>query len=172
MRVFRIALLMLTVGLAGVAHAQWAVYGTFTGSQLDTSGTPWLYGGTVGVYRDHGLVGLIRMGLDARGEFVQRSDTTLNSGLAGIRLAVTPRVLPIKPDVEGLVGVGNLGVGQGSGKTSTTAFEYKVLGGVDWTFFPRLDWRVVEFGYGGLTGDASGVHPKTLSSGLVFRLPF
>ena len=172
MRIFRIALLILmTVGLAGVAHAQVAIYGTFTGGQLDTSGAPWLYGGTVGVYRDHGL-GLIAVGVDARGEFLRRDETSLNSGLAGIRLAVTPHVLPFKPYAEGLVGVGNVGVGQGSAKTSTTDFEYKVLGGVDWTFFPRLDWRVVEFGYGGLTGDASGMHPKTLSSGLVFRLPF
>jgi len=171
MRIFRVALLLLMMaGLVGVTHAQLAVYGTFTGGKLDTAGTPWLYGGTVGVYRDHGL-GLIAMGLDARGEFVRRSDASLNSGLAGIRLAVTPHVLPFKPYAEGLVGVGNVDVGQGS-KTSTTAFEYKVLGGVDFTFFPRLDWRVVEFGYGGLTGDASGVHPKTLSSGLVVRLPF
>ena len=172
MRIFRIALLMsMTVGLAGMAHAQWAVYGTFTGSKLDTAGTPWLYGGTVGIYRDHGH-GLIATGFDARGEFVQRSDTSLNSGLAGLRLAATPHVLPLKPYVEGLVGVGSVSVGQGSAKTSTTAFEYKVLGGIDFTFFPRLDWRVVEFGYGGFTGDASAIHPKTLSSGLVLRLPF
>jgi len=169
MRIFRIALLMLmTVGLAEAAHAQVGIYGTFTGTKLDTTSAPWIYGGTVGFYRDHGL-GLIAAGFDARGEFVQRKETSLKSGLVGIRLAVTPHVLPIKPYVEGLVGVGNVSVAQGS---STTAFEYKVLGGVDWTFFPRLDWRVVEFGYGGFTGDASGVHPTTLSSGLVFRLPF
>ena len=172
MRIFRIALPMLMmVGLAGMAHAQWAAYGMFTGSKLDTGGTSWLYGGTVGIYRDH-RHGLIATGFDARGEFVRRSHISMNSGLGGLRLAITPRVLPLKPYVEGLVGVGNIGEGQGSGRTSSTEFQYRVLGGVDFTFFPRLDWRVVEFGYGGLTGDVSGINPMTLSSGLVFRLPF
>jgi hypothetical protein len=77
----------------------------------------------------------------------------------------------LKPYAEGLVGGGHINVGQGFARTSTTVFEYKVLGGLDFTFFPRLDWRVVEFGYGGFSGQASGVHPKTVSTGIVFRLP-
>lgn len=172
MRIFRIVLPMLMmVGLGGMAHAQWAAYGMFTSSNFDTAGTSWLYGGTVGIYRDRGH-GLIATGFDVRGEFVQRSHISMNSGLGGLRLAITPHVLPFKPYVEGLAGVGYIGEGQGSARTSSTEFAYRVLGGVDLTFFPRLDWRVVEFGYGGLTGDASGINPKTLSSGLVIRLPF
>ncbi len=54
-----------------------------------------------------------------------------------------------------------------------TNFEYQILGGVDYTFLPRLDWRVVEFSYGGLAGLNNGsFHPKTISSGLVLRIPW
>ncbi len=128
MRIFRIALPMLMmVGLAGMAHAQWAAYGMFTGSKLDTAGTSWLYGGTVGIYRDH-RHGLIATGFDVRGEFVRRSHISMNSGLGGLRLAITPRVLPLKPYVEGLVGVGYIGEGQGSGRTSSTEFAIQGFG--------------------------------------------
>jgi hypothetical protein len=177
MRLFRIVLLfVMIVVFAGVADAQVGIYGTFTGTKLSTANSPWIYGGTVGVYRDHGH-GLIATGVDVRGEFLNHSEsngnsTTLKSGLGGIRLAITPHVLPLKPYAEGLIGVGHVEVGQGSARTSSTSFAYRVLGGLDYTFFPRLDWRVVEFGYGGFSGNASGVHPRSLSSGLVIRLPF
>jgi hypothetical protein len=36
---------------------------------------------------------------------------------------------------------------------------------------PRLDWRVVEFSYGGLSALNGTLNPRTLSTGLVLRLP-
>jgi hypothetical protein len=168
---------LIGLSCTGSADAQIGLYGTFDAGKLNSPNTPWLYGGTVGLYLDHGH-GLIATGFDARAEFLRHggnsgtnTDTSIKSGLAGVRLAVIPHVLPLKPYAEGLVGGGHINVGQGSARTSTTAFEYKVLGGLDFTFFPRLDWRVVEFGYGGFSGQASGVHPKSVSTGIVFRLP-
>jgi hypothetical protein len=177
-RYWAVLLFFVVTGLAGMAKAQVGIYGTFTAGKLNAPNTPWLYGGTGGVYKDRGHK-LFAMGFDARGEFLRRggnsgtgSDTSLGSGLVGLRLAITPHILPLKPYAEGLIGIGHVNVGEGFARTSSTKFEYRVLGGLDYTFFPRLDWRVVEFGYGGLAGNDPNVRLKTLSSGLVFRLPF
>lgn len=157
--------------------AQTGVYGEFTGGRVSGSNTPWMYGPTVGLYHDDGL-GLIAVGLDVRGSFLRRGDTngsdtnqSLNTLMAGGRVAVTPHVLPIKPYVEAIGGYGGLTTGQGASRTSASHFAYQFLGGVDLTFFPRLDWRVVEFSYGRLSGLGDSYAPKTLSTGLVLRLP-
>ena len=159
------------------AEAQTAVYGEFTAGKISAANTPWMYGPTVGLYHDNGL-GLVAYGYDVRGSFLRRGDTagadsneSLTTLEGGVRFAVTPHVLPIKPYVEALGGYGGLTAGQGTVRTSASHFTYQFLGGVDFTFFPRLDWRVVEFSYGGLSGLGSSYDPKTLSTGLVFRLP-
>lgn len=167
------------VGLlaAASAEAQTAVYGEFTAGKIPAANTAWMYGPTVGLYHDNGL-GLVAYGYDVRGSFLRRGDTngagsseSLTTLEAGVRFAVTPHVLPVKPYVEALGGYGALTTGQGVARTSASHFTYQFLGGVDFTFFPRLDWRVVEFSYGGLSGLGSSYDPKTLSTGLVFRLP-
>ena len=159
------------------AEAQTAVYGEFTAGKVSAANSTWMYGPTVGLYHDNGL-GLVAYGYDVRGSFLKRGDTngtdsieSLTTLEGGARFAVTPHVLPIKPYVEALGGYGGLTVGQGAVRTSASHFTYQFLGGVDFTFFPRLDWRVVEFSYGGLSGLGSSYDPKTLSTGLVFRLP-
>lgn len=177
-RLFRIYLFCaMAVGLAGVARAQTAVYGEFTAAKLSAANTSWMYGPTVGLYHDSGH-GLLATGLDVRGTFAGRGDTngagssqTLDTLLGGVRLAVTPHVLPIKPYGEVLGGLGHLKTGQGSARTSSTKFAYQFVGGVDFTIFPRVDWRVVEFSYGRLAGLGDSFVPKTLSTGIVFRLP-
>ncbi len=159
------------------AEAQTAIYGEFTAGKVNAANTGWLYGPTVGLYHDNGL-GLVAYGYDVRGSFLRRGDTngtdsneSLTTLEGGMRFAVTPHVLPIKPYVEALGGYGGLTAGQGTARTSASHFTYQFLGGVDFTFFPRLDWRMVEFSYGGLSGLGSSYDPKTLSTGLVFRLP-
>jgi hypothetical protein len=177
-RFFRIYLLCaMAVGLAGVSRAQTAVYGEFTAAKLSAANTSWMYGPTVGLYHDSGH-GLLATGLDVRGTFAGRGDTngagssqTLDTLLGGVRLAVTPHVLPIKPYGEVLGGLGHLKTGQGSARTSSTKFAYQFVGGVDFTIFPRVDWRVVEFSYGRLAGLGDSFVPKTLGTGIVFRLP-
>lgn len=170
----------LVVVLAAAAlglPAQTAIYGEFTGGKVPAAHTDWMYGPTVGLYHDNGL-GLIALGYDVRGTFLRHGDVngassneSLNMVEVGVRGAVTPHVLPIKPYAEALVGYGGLTVGQGSARQNGSHATYQFLGGVDFTFFPRLDWRVVEFSYGGLSGLGSTYAPKTLSTGLVFRLP-
>lgn len=173
-RVWMLALLL--VG-GWRAEAQTAIYGEFTAGKIPSANTPWMYGPTVGLYHDTGL-GLVAFGYDVRGSFLRRGDTngsdtnqSLTTLEGGVRFAVTPHVLPIKPYVEALGGYGGLTTGQGVARTSASHLTYQFLGGVDFTFFPRLDWRVAEFSYGGLSGLGSSYNPKTLSTGLVFRLP-
>ena len=165
------------LGGAATVRAQTAIYAEFTGGKIDAAHTDWMYGPTIGLYHDNGL-GLIALGYDVRGSFLRRGNTngpdtneSLNTLEIGARIAATPHVLPIKPYAEALVGYGGLTVGQGSARESASHATYQFLGGVDFTFFPRLDWRVVEFSYGRLTGLGDTYAPKTLSTGLVFRLP-
>lgn len=168
-------------GVLGLASAaalgQTGVYAELTGGKISTANTPWMYGPTVGLYHDNGF-GPIALGLDVRGSFLRRGDSngagsnqSLNTLQGGVRLAVTPHVLPIKPYVEALGGFGSLTAGQGVSRTSATHFTYQFLGGVDLTFLPRLDWRVVELSYGRLSGLGNSYAPTTLSTGLVLRLP-
>jgi hypothetical protein len=175
MRLLRACVLVgVMAGLAGVAGAQTGIYGEFTGAKLSAPNTSWMYGPTVGFYHDAGY-GLLAAGFDVRGTFAGRgrtngavSDQTLATVMGGVRLAVTPHVLPIKPYGEVLGGLGHLKTGQGA---TATKFAYQFVGGVDWTMVPRVDWRVVEFSYGRLAGLGDSFAPKTLSTGIVFRLP-
>ena len=159
------------------AFAQTGVYAEFTAGKVSTANTPWMFGPTVGLYHDNGF-GPVALGLDVRGSFLRRGDTdgadthqSLNTLEGGVRFAITPHVLPIKPYAEALAGYGGLTTGLDAARTSSSHLTYQFLGGVDFTFFPRLDWRVVEFSYGRLTGLGDSYAPKTLSTGIVLRLP-
>lgn len=177
MRVLRVCMLVgVMVGLAGAAVAQTAIYGELTGAKIGANSN-WMFGPTVGVYHDAGY-GLLAAGYDVRGTYVGRgdvagpnSDLKLASVLVGVRLAVTPRVLPIKPYGEVLGGLGHLATGVGPTRTSETKFAYAIVGGVDLTVLPRVDWRVLEFSYERLAGVGDNYSPKSLSMGIVFRLP-
>lgn len=163
MKIRLLALGLLSgVLFSAAAQAQTAIYGTFSGTKLNTDGGDWLYGGTIGVYKDHGRT--FHYGLDGRGVFTGKDDTHLYSGLVGPRLAVS--VYPVKPYVEALIGVGHAEFSH----NSDTKFEYQMLGGVDYTLAPHVDWRVIEFSYGGFSDLNPSFNPKTISTGLVLRL--
>ncbi len=162
---FGLSLTFLLVCIS--AHAQTGIYAAATGARLGGLYDETIYGPTIGVYFDRWHAAVISLGIDARGQFLKNGSTKLTGGMAGPRVAFTPHVLPLKPYVEGVVGVGYVEAGGGS----STDLEYSLLGGLDFTFFPHVDWRVVEFSYGGLSFLDGTLHPKTLSTGLVFRLP-
>ena len=164
MNCVRYFLLMSSVLVSVSVHAQTGIYGAFTGAGLGSGSSGNLYGGTVGLYSDPWHGPLLGAGFDLRGEFLNGNGQSLDSGLIGLRIAVHPPVFPLKPYVEGLGGVGRANV---ANATSTNA-QYRIVGGIDWTVFPRIDWRVVEFSGGEISGGAS---PKVISTGLVLRLP-
>lgn len=151
------------------AHAQTGIYAEFGGSKIDAPSNDWIYGPTFGVYHDFYSVPFFHLGADLRGSVLGVSQTTtLTSGMLGPRVSLHPRVLPM-PYLEALGGIGYYDYGNGQG--SNTQFEYQFLAGIDATVLPRLDWRIIEFSYGGLSALDGTLHPKTLSTGLVLRLP-
>ncbi len=162
-------LLLLLVPL--YAKAQVGLYAEFSAAKANVTNSTWIYGPTFGAYLDHGQFWILSTGIDARGAILGSGNNTLDSGLIGPRLVVTPHILPIMPYIEGLIGIGNAGYYQGNAPTTVTKFQYQFLGGLDWTILPRIDWRLVEFSYGGLSGLGSSFNPKTISSGIVVRLP-
>jgi len=154
------------------AQAQLGVYGSFDAAKLNVPNTNWIYGPAFGAYLDHGHFGFLSAGIDARGEILGGSGSTrLDAGYIGPRVALRPHIVPLQPYVEGLVGAGYAQFGQGAAQTSATKFSYQFVGGVDFTILPRIDWRVAEFSYGGLSILNGSLNPKVLSTGIVIRLP-
>ncbi len=154
---------------ASFAHAQIGVYGQFSASNFNIDDLGWQYGTTFGIYDTPFHVPFFALGLDGRGTVLGSGSTKIISGLVGPRLTFKPHVLPVMPYVEAVVGAGDVQYKNGFTAVNATKLEYQFLGGLDYTFFPHLDWRVVEFSYGGFSGP--NLNPKTLSTGLVVRLP-
>ena len=168
--------LEMMAGLAGVAGAQTGIYGEFTGAKVSAPNTSWMYGPTVGFYHD-ARTWAAGCRIDVRGTFAGRGRTNgrigpeAGDGDGGVRLAVTPRVLPIKPYGEVLGGLGHLKTGAGGGEDLGDEVCVPVCGGC------RLDGGAA----GGLAGggvqlwaagwDGGQYAPKSLSMGIVFRLP-
>lgn len=151
---------------------QLGLYGAFTAQNLggpNNNGYD-LYGGTFGAYLASGRLAVLSVGVDLRGSFSRSNGTTFDTGSIGPRIGLNTHILPIHPYIEGTVGVGHLEFT--NEPTSATKFEYQVLGGLDFTILPRIDWRIAEYSYGGLsTINNYNYRPKSLSTGLVLRLP-
>jgi hypothetical protein len=162
--------LLFAAFLTVTASAQTGLYVEYGASKVDAPSNNWIYGPTFGLYHDFFSVPLVHVGGDLRGSVLGVSQTTtIGSGEIGPRVSLHPRVLPTMPYLEALAGIGHYDYG--ANQPSNTQFEYQFLAGMDITVFPHLDWRIVEFSYGGLSAFNGTLHPKTLSMGLVLRLP-
>jgi hypothetical protein len=207
--IFRKAVLFLAavaVATTISAQAQVGVYGEFTVDRLSniqssplpaptTTGTNARLntadplGGTGGIYYDFLKLGPVKLGADLRGSILTTkrganvnfndSGTRIYSALGGVRAVFHTPMAPLKPYIQGSVGLGR----SDYGLSNTTAsgqvilynnFEYEGLAGLDIKLLPIMDWRVAEFGYGGLNpfGTYSHNYPiKQVSMGFVFHLP-
>lgn len=163
-----LAVLFALVFVSGAtcnAKAQAAVYAGFSGASVsNSSATASAFGPMFGVYAQSGRY--ISLGGDVRGSFLTRNGFNYFTGAAGPRIAVKPAILPFRPYAEGLVGVANFR--DGNGASSNTKLNYQVLGGIDMTILPHVDWRVIEFDYSAVSGNP--VNAKIFSTGLVLRL--
>jgi hypothetical protein len=184
------------------ASAQVGVYGMFTADQLSNIASSPLppissapsdqrsnsvnpLGGTGGVYYDFKTWGPVRLGVDARGSILttkrgayvnfDASGARIYSVLGGVRAAFHTPIAPLKPYLQVSAGLGRSDYGlQSSGGAVTvySNFEYEGLAGLDIKLLPVLDFRLVEFGYGGLDpfGTYSHNYPiKQVSSGFVIH---
>lgn len=163
----------ISLMLAGSARAQTGIYGTVSASNFNTPNVDWQYGSTFGVYHDFLHVPFVSAGIDARAQLLGSGTSKVDSGLVGPHIQLHPHLLPLMPYAEGLIGGASVHLGQGLATTDKTGLAYEGAAGIDWTILPRFDWRVVEFSYEGVSGlSASEVSPRTLSTGIVFRIPF
>ena len=159
------------------ASAQVGIYGNFATVHLN-SGNTWSYGPGGGIYYDCMHLGPIRIGGDLRGNVLWGNQVNYWSGLGGVRLVVKPPVLPFRVYGQGSAGVGGVKASGSVGNlpnSYSNKFQWDVFAGTDVTLIPHVDWRVVELGYGRMSGVTSGptsssVGVFTLSSGIVLRL--
>ncbi len=172
MKLLRLLAPLLLLSFPLALHSQLGLYGAFTAQNLnDPNDDSYdLYGGTFGAYLASSELAILNIGLDLRGSFTRGGGNSFDMGAIGPRIGLNLHILPLHPYVEGTVGVASINVADRS-PLNGTRFEYQALGGLDFTIFPRLDWRVAEFSYGGVSANGSTIHPKTLSTGLVLRLP-
>lgn len=169
---FRIALLLAClIGFALPSMAQTGVYAMFSTSDFQSPGVSRQYGPSFGLYHDMWHLPVVHAGFDLRATLLGSGSTKAYMGLIGPKVQIHPHVLPLMPYVEGLVGAGDVQVGGAGSAVSKTAVAYEGAIGIDWTILPRIDWRVVEFSAGGFASLNASVSPRTLSTGLVLRLP-
>jgi hypothetical protein len=162
-----ILLFAATLFAPAALHAQIGIYAAATGASLSNAGTSWGYGPLVGLYTQSGHgANTVNLGADLRGSFISRDGFHYYTGAIGPRIAIQPHVIPLKPYIEGLIGIASYN--SGTGTASSTHLNYQVVGGLDATIFPHLDWRVVDVAYSGVANQS--IKAVTFSTGLVLRL--
>lgn len=170
-KILRLSFVFLCFVLAGIpSWGQNALYATFSGSRPDYANSHWTYGSTFGFYRDSKHIPGFDFGYDIRGTILATDRTTkVIGGQWGPRMNL--RLPMVKPYVEGLVGAAHVETGTGASYRSNIYLSYGLVGGANVTLLPRLDWRVVDFTYGGYPALYGHTNYKTVSTGLVLRLP-
>lgn len=154
-----------------VARAQTAVYAEYGASWYGIPNLSVQSGPTFGVYYQPLGIPFVRAGLDARASFMGSGSKTEDTGLIGPRVQIKPHVLPLMPYGEALIGVAHLDVGQGIAHSQGNQFIWALNAGIDLTVLPHIDWRMVDYTYGGIPGNLLNSNPNTVSTGIVLRLP-
>ena len=167
----RLLLLSLIAAASLSARAQTGVYAEYGASWYGIPNLSVQSGPTFGVYYDPLGIPFVRAGLDARASFMGSGSETEDTGLIGPRVQIKPHVLPLMPYGEALIGVAHLDVGHGILHTQGNDFIWALNAGIDLTILPHIDWRLVDYTYGGIPGNLLNSNPNTLSTGLVVRLP-
>lgn len=185
------------------AMAQIGIYGEFSSTHITAPQEPQMYGVTFGAYSDKHLFAhmpFLSVGPDFR-LTLQSGSLSHNAqggppaqsilfASAGPRVAFKLPFAGLHPYIEGLLGAGNSQIGEvyndaysgknpgvfanSGNKNGGASFAGQILGGVDWTVKPRVDWRVVEFGYVPTilsVGTTRSYGLETLSTGIVIRIP-
>jgi hypothetical protein len=178
MRLRLVLVAVLAVLFVPAARAQFAVYGNLNLTRFDDQAnrtSTWFYGPGGGIYDDFLPLGPLALGLDVRGSYGWGDGYAYRDGLAGLRLVARPPVLPIRPYVEGAVGLAATRATATTGLPThfSNKFAYEVLGGLDLTIFPHIDLRIPEIGYGQVSPVAGPNAPATtlfqISTGVVIR---
>jgi hypothetical protein len=160
-KILFLALLLSFPTAALHAQAKFAIYGTGGAEKTGVvNQEDWNTAVTFGFYYGIYHVGPLSLSADARGDVSSK----IKSGLIGPRFAFHLPVVPLKPYAEILVG-GSTYPDTPAGLSIANKFVGRVVGGIDTTILPHLDWRMIDYSY----GLNSASRQQTISSGLVLR---
>lgn len=162
---------LLLVVACSAAEAQVAVYGAFQASDYHVANIGYQYGSMLGAYWDPVGVPFVKGGVDLRASWIGSGNATDDSYMLGPRIQLHPHILPLMPYAEALGGISHVVIGQGAAHTAGNKFSYALVAGLDMTIFPRLDWRVIDYSWGKVENLGDNFQPRTISTGLVLRLP-
>ncbi len=166
-RIFPPLLLVFILTVIPSLHAQSkiGVYGTVGTENTGLTNEGWSKAGTLGFYYGLSNLGPAAIAVDARADL----STNANTYAFGPRVALHASAFPLKPYGELLIGAIHYTTHNGASKTSSD-FAYRWVVGIDETLLPHIDWRIVDFSYGGgLSEPGKSVHIKTLTTGVVLR---
>jgi hypothetical protein len=107
---------------------------------------------------------LLDAGVDLRVNIQKGANAHLNDFLLGARVAFHPFVMPLKPYVEVLGGVG--GTRAATNPIYQNRATYEGLAGVEYKLAKHIDWRVVEVGYQSLSTINTPAVTKVTASSL------
>ena len=151
-----------------------------------SNGTISPVGGTAGVFYDFRQIGPVRLGADVRvsstlgnknaATYFNTAKPRIFSALGGIRASFRTPFPRLRPYVQGSVGLArsNLNLPEdSSGRVQYHAgVQYRGFAGADLAILPVMDFRVVELGIGGIRNNGNTNLVESISTGLVFHLPF
>lgn len=150
-------------GLGGASRSGSIFIEASAGSVGQGYGTLW--GGSAGGYVQGRVLGFVARATALPGN----ANTHLYNAVVGPRLAVS---LPfVRAWIEAGGGVGYTGGAYLSGSSSGNSWgaAWQANAGVSHGILPRLDWRILEIGYGHIyTG--SGVSPVMASTGVTLHI--
>lgn len=188
----------LALGTTLCAHAQFGVYGTYTGervtnvpclvpasaggcsSSLFPKQVDDVQGAGVGIYYGFRTIGPARLAADLRGDFLHsdksaslqissRNVVRYNDVLAGVRASFNRHGL-LQPYVEGAAGWASRRLPQSY--PTQDSFAYRGFAGLDVRVSSFLNVRLAEFGIGQNTGGSAGSNTvESVSLGVVFHTP-
>jgi hypothetical protein len=151
------------VGFGGTGHRA-SVFADFTAARTG-QGAGYVWGGGAGAYVQGRILGLMARATVLPGN----NDIHLYDAVLGPRLALT---LPfVRAWIDAGAGMGYTGGYYSSPTTLGTQWgaAWQADAGISHAILPRLDWRILEIGYGRIyTG--TGVSPLMASTGLTLHI--
>jgi len=161
-----IVLLLITLAMPRASHAQAAVYGEFSVTDLHNAfTTDLLYGATTGVLIDGPTFHHVVLSGDIQGRFVRKSGESLNGVTVGPRLTVMMKH-GLAPYAEFMIGFARYNDPTNQGVTTDSTFQVNT--GLGRRISPRFD-LVADYSYSQYYALDGEFNPKTFSIGTIFH---
>jgi len=195
-RIFFLGVLV-GLGCAAAAQAQFAAYGMVNGENLKgitcldplgqcaaSNGTFKPYGGTVGAFYDFRSYGPVQVGIDVRGTFLDGNKSAYSymggsesqrhdAALGGLRATFKTPFHVLRPYVQVSAGLGRTDATAPAPAPITSLYyrnftQVEGFAGLDLALFNNIDLRLIELGAGEIFGPSS--HSiQSIGIGIVFH---